>query len=354
MESLDNLLKEGVDEKVFSAVSAWVGVDGQCVYEGNAGSLDPEAGVPVTGGSIFDLASLTKVLGTTPVLMHLVSEGSISPEDFLWYYLPEWRDGKEREGIRLHHLLQHSSGLPAHRAFYQELKDVPESLRRKERLSLIRNTPLEFCPGEQTLYSDLGFMLLKEVVEKVTGEAFGPRVMAALPSGAEKKIFFPALTGGAGPDCVCTGESQVRKRLLTGEVHDENAAFMGGVDGQAGLFGTAAGVGEVGHALMEAWYGLSSWLPASVLHRFIYWPEDGKRPLGFDRPSGMKSSCGSFFSKSTAGHLGFTGTSLWMDMKNKIIVVLLSNRVYYGELNWKIRSFRPCFHDCVMRTFGLA
>ncbi|TWI68212.1 CubicO group peptidase (beta-lactamase class C family) [Desulfobotulus alkaliphilus] len=354
MVFLDHLLQEGVDQRVFSAVSAWVGVDGHCVYAGNAGCLDPATGVPVTGASVFDLASLTKVLGTTPVLMHLVAEGRISPEDRLCSYLPEWRGDKAREGIRIHHLLQHTSGLPAHRPFYQELEAVPESLRREERLRLIRNIPLECCPGQRTLYSDLGFMLLKEVVENVTGEAFGGRVMAALPPGAEKKIFFPVPGGGAGVDCACTGESPVRKRRLTGEVHDENAAFIGGVDGQAGLFGTASGVGEVGQALVEAWHGMSLWLPASVLHRFIFWPEDGKRPLGFDRPSGTVSSCGSLFSKSTAGHLGFTGTSLWMDMKKKIVVVLLSNRVYYGDLNWKIRSFRPRFHDCVMQTFGQA
>ena len=354
MPALDVLLEAGVREKVFPGASAWLGVEGRCVWSGVSGNAGFSPKKKVGHDTFFDLASLTKALGTTLALMALVEKKALTLEDRLWLWLPEWRDGGLREEICLFHLLQHTSGLPAHRHFYRDWGPVAEKDREVYRLGLLRALSLESIPGERTLYSDLGFMLLKTVVERAGGRAFAQAVRSALPQGAEMNLFFPEagiLSGGEG-DFAATGVSPVRHRRLKGEVHDENAAAMGGVDGHAGLFGTAAAVGKVGMALVEAWHGDSSWRHPGVLRRFLQWPGDGKRPLGFDRPSGPQPSCGRFFSRKTAGHLGFTGSSLWMDMERKIVVVLLTNRVHYGDEHWKIRSFRPRFHDGVMEALG--
>ncbi|MCW7755088.1 beta-lactamase family protein [Desulfobotulus sp. H1] len=354
MKVLDELLLDGVQQKVFSGVTAWVGVGGYCVYEGAVGNAGGPGAPEVKPETLFDLASLTKILGTGLVMMRLVAAGLLKLETPLWHILPEWRDGMDREKISVRHLLEHSSGLPAHRAFYRDLASVPPGFREGERLRRIRCLPLESVPGERVCYSDIAYMLLKRAAEIRGGEPFASQVMKALPPAVRDDIFFlPARPRSGQPvSFAATGFSFDRHCFLQGEVHDENAAVMGGVDGQAGLWGTAAAVGKAGCSLLAAWQGEDVWLPPSVVQSFICWPEEGRRPPAFDRPSGTLSACGRYFSRKTVGHLGFTGTSLWMDMEKKIVVVLLSNRVYYGNLNWKIRSFRPRFHDKVVEALG--
>lgn len=354
MSSLGILLQEGVREKVFPGAAAWLGIRGGGGATGVAGWAGFSPRRPVTPETLFDLASLTKVLGTTLAMMMLVEEGVLELDAPLYLWIPEWRDGGKREDIRLFHLLQHTAGLPAHREFYRDLASLPESHRREKRLDLLRCLALEAPPGERTLYSDLGFMLLKEVVERAGRMVFEQRVMAALPPHAGENLFFPVTVPEAREKfCfAATSRSPVRSRRLVGEVHDENTAVMGGVDGHAGLFGTAAAVGRVGMAILEAWHGEGIWHSSALMRRFIVWPQDGKRPLGFDRPSGDLPSCGHRFSAKTVGHLGFTGTSLWLDMERGIVVVLLSNRVHYGDAHWPIRSFRPRFHNGVMQELG--
>lgn len=357
MQELDQLLEKGVSEKVFTGASALAILDGKILYKKSVGHDGTEEKKPVSEDSCFDLASLTKILATTLVAMRLVGMGSLSLETPLHEILSEWKKRREGREIRIFHLLQHTSGLPPFLEFFRELALVPPEKRKMERRRLLFETGLLHKPGKVTLYSDLGFMLLKEIFEEITGKPFESLVMESMPPDILKKeaLFFPSEEdrGKRRFPFVATSFSTFRNRRLYGEVHDENAAVIGGVDAHAGLFGTASGVGLFAEALLESFYGKSSWLSSEVTRQFIFWPKDGKRPYGFDRPSVGNSSSGRFFSIESIGHLGFTGTSLWMDMKRRLSVVLLSNRVYYGDDNWKIRDFRPVFHDLLVKTCGL-
>lgn len=356
MRELDALLEQGVSEKIFSGAQALALFEGGKIYEKSVGHDGSDVERPVCPESFFDLASLTKVLATTLVAMRLVAEGKISLEMPLAAILDEWKKGTRRE-VRLFHLLQHTAGLPAFLDLYRELAEFPLEHRVQKRRKLLSEVGLLQAPGKETLYSDLGFMLLKEAFAEVTGRPFERLVAESLPAGlAGNGLFAPSALWEKPrktPLFVATSFSAFRKRRLCGEVHDENAAVMGGLDGHAGLFGTASGVGRFAEALLDALHGTDPRLPPEVLGQFVFWPKDGKRPMGFDRPSGNPSSSGHCFSPESIGHLGFTGTSLWIDIPRKLAVILLTNRVYYGDDPWKIRDFRPVFHDLLMKTSGL-
>lgn len=357
MRALDLFMEKGVQEKVFSGAMAWASLKGKVVYEKAVGHDGSSLKNPISAESFFDLASLTKVLATTLVAMRLVESGVISLETPLCEMLPEWKNHPYGREIRLFHLLQHTSGLPAFLNFYETLSAFPLENRVQERRKLLLEIPLLQRPGLETLYSDLGFILLKEAFVEITEKPFEKLFSESLPKDFSEKerLFFPSVRNEAGVllPFVTTSFSVFRNHRLYGEVHDENAAVMGGVDGHAGLFGTASSVGSFAEILLQAWHGRSSFFSPDILGQFIFWPKDGKRPLGFDRPSGETPSSGSFFSAESIGHLGFTGTSLWMDLPRDFCVVLLTNRVCYGDDNWKIRDFRPGFHNLLMKTLGL-
>jgi CubicO group peptidase (beta-lactamase class C family) len=231
-------------------------------------------------------------------------------------------------------------------------------------LKMIRDEPLLYARRERCLYSDLGFMLLGLLVERLTEMALDRWCEEAIvrPLAAYPLMFCPT-AGGTQLDVVRpmadvshiapTEQDEWRNRLLRGEVHDENAAAMGGVAGHAGLFGTAESVLAVSGAWLCGYHGRESILEGGFVRQFTARQESVAQSswaLGWDTPSAPSSS-GSSFSEQSFGHLGYTGTSLWIDPLRELEVVLLSNRVHPHRRNEKIKAFRPWIHDLVYREF---
>ena len=269
-------------------------------------------------------------------------------------------------------LLTHRSGLPGWRPLYERLDargmvpglPVGDQTAKQHVLKMIRDEPLIYVRGERCVYSDLGFMLLGFLVERLSGMVLDRWCEDAIvrPLRADPMMFCPA-TGGAQLDLIRpivdisriapTEQDEWRNRLLRGEVHDENAAAMGGVAGHAGLFGTAESVLAVSGAWLRGYHGRESILEGELVRQFTTRQESAARSswaLGWDTPSAPSSS-GSCFSEQSFGHLGYTGTSLWIDPLCELEVVLLSNRVHPSRRNEKIKVFRPWIHDLIYREF---
>lgn len=293
----------------------------QLVVLGQGAELFSTAVGQATEETIFDLASLTKPLSTTTLVMQLVARGELR------------LDEEPRPGLTVRDLLAHASGLPA----WKRLGDS-----RAEILEAVRREPLEFPPGTRSVYSDLGFILLGAFVEEKTGEPLDARFAreVARPLGVGTR-YLPPDPSRCAP---CEG--------LRGVVHDENARAMGGVAGHAGLFSNAREVAAIARALLAVWRGEAGIVAPAVVREF--WKPSGVPGstwcLGWDRPSAVGSSAGARWPKEGVGHLGFTGTSLWLDPPRGRAVVLLTNRVEPNRANQKIKLFRPLLHDAVLEA----
>ncbi|MCU0579754.1 MAG: serine hydrolase [Desulfobacterota bacterium] len=314
---------------------------------------------PMSLDTVFDLASLTKPLATTLAVMALVAEGRLGlDQTFQELGQPFLYPGQETVSIR--QLLAHTSGLPAYQPYYQKLVALPLADRKRVLRETVRREPLENLPGTITLYSDLGFMVLEWIAESLQGQDLHGWTRDNLYQPLRLKTMgFRPLTGAVAAQSehyAATEECPWRRRVLCGEVHDENAYAVGGVSGQAGLFGTAGEVFRLLRALKNAFDQphIAGLFKGSLVQTF--WqrqPEKNGngRALGFDMPSGEGSSAGRFFSPCTVGHLGFTGTSFWFDLDRDLLVILLTNRVHPTRLNEKIKAFRPEIHDRIARVF---
>ena len=319
---------------------------------------------PVTSTTIYDLASLTKPLATVTALALLVQRTQCRLDDRVDSVLPELEEAPVGPAT-IRHLLTHSSGLPGWRAFYEQLSSdatLPASAEdrahaERRLLGLMKQEALIYTMGERSLYSDLGFMLLGIVVERLSGSSLDHFVAEhiAQPLKADPFRYFtigqemescrPSMLDHIAP----TEWDPWRGRLLCGEVHDENAAALGGVAGHAGLFGSAETVLAVTGAWLEGYHRTSSMLDSAIVREFSSRYEGipgSSWALGWDTPSSPSSS-GRYFSIQSFGHLGFTGTSIWVDPVCELEVVLLSNRVHPSRNNDGIRSFRPVIHDLV-------
>jgi beta-N-acetylhexosaminidase len=322
------------------------------------GKLSRDAKAPeVSAGTIYDVASLTKPIVTTSAVMALVQSGELDLGAPVSRFLPEWGGGGEsdrhpewRSRVTVRMLLLHDSGLPAHRDFYRDAKSREDVLARVMAEALVNE------PGTKVEYSDLGFILLGEIVERLTGQrldAFAESVLA--PLQMKNSLFNPAPK--LRPQIAPTeDDTTYRKRLLHGEVHDENAWAMSGVAGHAGLFSTAGDIASFAQMLLNGGiYGHHRVFRRSTIEQFTARETvgDSARALGWDVPA-HPSSSGQFFSAKSFGHTGFTGTSLWIDPERNLFVVLLTNRVNPTRANEKIRQVRPALHDAVFEGLGLA
>jgi CubicO group peptidase (beta-lactamase class C family) len=358
IEALDALLREAVEAHVFPAAAAEAGNAAGVLWSTAAGahSFDPYA-TAATRDTIFDLASLTKVVATTTLAMRAVDDGRLTLDDPVVSWLREWR-GDDRAGVTVRDLLTHSAGLAAYLPFFHDYTG------REEFQHAICTLPLEYAPRTQSTYSDLGFILLGFILEDAASRSsaglpgtFDP---AASLSGQFQRVasFVTTEPLAFNPprkwrtQTAPTEVDRWRGRLLTGEVHDENAWALGGAAGHAGLFGTAAACGAFARAVLRTLAGERILANPETQRHFIRRSSvpASSRALGWDTML-PTSSCGTRMSPTAIGHTGFTGTSLWIDWERDFYVVLLSNRVHPSRENDAIRQFRPRFHDAVAAAF---
>ena len=367
---VDVMLEEAVRDGTFPGAVVLVRREGEVVYRKAHGyrSLEPEC-TPLSEDTVFDLASLTKPLATTVALMRFVAEKKVRLDDRISRFFPNFGTcGKTATTIR--QLLSHSSGLPAWRPYCEELRTQKQKIVRLATLgsqsardfvyAQIQREKAEYEPGSRALYSDLGFMLLGALIEDMSGlsldqycwnKIYRPLGMQAigfinLETLRQKK--YETATEMIAPTERCPW----RERVLCGEVHDDNAYAMGGVAGHAGLFAPIDEVDRLVSTLVECHAGRHPFLPAAVVRDF--WSVNTAVPnstwaCGWDTPSPRGSSAGEFFSPRSIGHLGFTGTSVWIDLERKIHIIMLSNRVHPHRENAKITAFRPILHNVVMK-----
>ncbi|MFQ5816445.1 MAG: glycoside hydrolase family 3 N-terminal domain-containing protein [Terriglobia bacterium] len=349
------LLEEGVASGVFPGGVLAVGHQGRLVALKAVGQLsyDDDAGA-VRADTLYDLASLTKVVGTTTATMMLSEQERLPLDARVARYVPEFTAGPQAEAksrVEIRHLLSHASGLPSYVQFFLEVDTRAALLER------VYSTPLEYEPGTRTLYSDLGIILLSEAIERVSGQRLDEFLQENLfgPLGMRETQFNPPrrLRGRIAPT---EEDREFRHRLIRGEVHDENAWVLGGVAGHAGLFSTARDLAVFCQMLLNGGiYAHRRFLTRETIELFTSRQPipDSSRALGWDRPS-ETSSGGRYLSPHAFGHTGFTGTSIWIDPEKQLFVVLLTNRVHPTRANEKIRQFRPRLHDAVIEALGLA
>lgn len=367
--AVDAKMRQGVDDRVFPGAVLLAASRGVIAFHeayGKAAVL-PEPR-PMRRETIFDLSSLTKPLVATTALLLLLQEGKISLESRASSLLPHF-SGPEKELITLRHLLSHCSGLPAWVGLYERLdrKEIshPGLLGTPAAKAYVYEEvcrePLVYEVGTATTYSDLGFILLGAIVERVGGEALDRfcRVRIFEPLGLRRTFFLPLDAPAPLPlsDFAATELCPWRQGILCARVHDENAYAMGGIAGHAGLFSSSLEIHDLIGQWVRAWHGHESLLSPELAREFCARQEivaNSTRALGWDTPSASGSSSGRFFPSPSIGHLGFTGTSVWIDLKGRNWVILLTNRVHPTRGNDKIRRFRPEIHDLVLNALGAA
>jgi len=368
--SVESAFQQAIAQGVFPGAVVLVSKDEDVVYEEAFGyrSLIPEK-TPLKGNTIFDLASLTKSLATTIAIMMLVREKKIHLDDHVTRFIPTFGVfGKH--SVTFRHLLSHSSGLPAWKPYYEEIikrekagriNFVASRAAKNFVMEQIHREKPVSSAGAQGLYSDLGFILLGEAVEVISG--------STLDRFCQERIFKPLGLRSTGyvdltqlrtkrlqpvEEVIAPTENcPWRKKILCGEVHDDNAYAMGGVAGHAGLFSSARDIHYLLARLQRCRLGKDSFLPQPLLNEFLAKNESVKNStfaLGWDTPASAKSASGSYFSPRSVGHLGFTGASVWWDLEKHCHIVLLTNRVHPSRKNEKIRDFRPHIHDMIMKA----
>ena len=366
-QEIESLLSTAVHKKIFPGAA--VGISGMVggrreellITYGNA-SLIPER-VPMVKEVIFDLASLTKPLATTLAVLCLIKEKKIDLEESLPDLLQKPMD-KNKGYITLRNILSHSSGFPGHRDYYKELVTYPPGDRKEIIIDWIIKEKLIYRPGSQSLYSDIGYILLGNIIEKKSDQRLDRFVAEKImkPLGLEKGIFFNPFAEENREKLLrnkifaATEDCPWRHKVLCGEVHDDNAYALGGVAGHAGLFGDIESVLRLITLLLDMWQDKKDHpnISKADLQRFMIRQREIDKStwaLGFDTPAARGSSSGKYLSTTSAGHLGFTGTSFWMDREKDLGIVLLTNRIHPRRDNAGLKEFRPRFHDAVVKRY---
>ncbi|MGC6492656.1 MAG: serine hydrolase domain-containing protein [Myxococcota bacterium] len=355
--AITTLLENGREAGIFPAAQASVLCDSQVVHESAHGLVQP-GGTAVTSSTLFDIASVTKVLATTACLMTLVDQGEVALDAPLTRYVPN-----APQGPTIRELLGHRSGLPAWGTFFMHSASV-----------LTQVCSARADADRRRVYSDLGFILLGATIEAVTQQPLhmAARELVLLPLGLSRTGYRPRASSAPDPSIAVTGLTRPRRpapgqealytvpeqpdALVPGEVDDDNAWAMGGVAGHAGLFSTARDVARFGACLLEDLEGASHLASSATVRTFFAIDAPHLHPirsLGFDRATPPRSSCGTRFGAGplgAVGHLGFTGCSLWIDLDRRISAALLTNRVFPTRENVAIKTFRPAFHDTLIAS----
>jgi CubicO group peptidase (beta-lactamase class C family) len=356
-ERTARILREGNADRAFPAACIEVGRAAGRLWHEAFGTLTYDAdAAPTTAETIFDLASLTKVIATTTLVMRAVDAGTLSLDERVADWLREWR-GADREAVTIRDLLAHTSGLAAYLPFFRD------HAGRQEFERAICALPLEYPPRTQSVYSDLGFILLGFILEDAYVHRTAPAAGTTDPGTAlarqsqrlasfitsETLTFNPPrpLRTQAAP----TEIDAWRGRLLQGEVHDENTWALGGAAGHSGLFGTVGAVSAFARAVLRTIAGEAILAAPHTFQEFIRRTNipGSSRALGWDTML-PTSSCGTKLSPTAIGHTGFTGTSLWIDWERDLYIVLLTNRVHPTRDNDKLKKLRPLVHDAVVEA----
>jgi len=325
LEVIDRVVQRGITAGGYPGASVVVGRKGSIVWQKGFGSLSwgKESAPVIPDRTIYDLASLTKVVGTTTACMILFDEGKLLLDEKVSHYLPRFTGGN-KDDVSVRQLLMHRGGLPAGRDLWRHAH-TPDEAR-----TLIYETPLEYKPGTGFVYSDLGADLLGMIVESIAGEGLDTFLKARVfdPLGMSDTGFRPAdsVIARVAP----TEVSPPRGYPIKGEVHDENAFVLGGVAGHAGLFGTAADLAVFAQMLLDGGtYNGVHIVADSTIKQFTA-RAAGSRALGWEIGEGQHGS-GNYLRDGTFGHTGFTGTSLWIDPDREMFVILLTNRVHAAK-----------------------
>jgi len=338
------VLSGGCQQKAFPGAAFAVARSGNTVLQGAVGRFKyDEASDDVTLSTIFDIASLTKVVATTSIAMLLYQRGQLDLEQPVTDILPEFgQTDPRRKLVTVEMLLTHSSGLPAYVKLFEQA-NAQQSL-----LGMALQVPLEHSPEHRAEYSDIGFILLGELLERISGEALDrfSRREVFVPLKVQSTCFRPGrnLRARIPPT---RDDQDFRGRVIQGEVHDENASAMGGVAGHAGLFSNTTDLMNFSASMLGLGVEV---FHAETIERFTRRqtvPSGTSRALGWDTPS-PPSQSGRHFSPRSFGHLGYTGTSLWIDAERNIAITLLTNRTWPANQSQLIKQIRPAFHDAVM------
>jgi CubicO group peptidase (beta-lactamase class C family) len=339
------VLEQAIAARAFPSASVAITYAGQLVVLKAFGRLTYEADSPlITTGTIFDLASVSKVVATTTMAMILYERGLLDLDAPVIGVIPEFASQDvRRTEITFRMLLAHSSGLPAHEKLYLHARNKQELLRAALQVPLIAD------PGTSAEYSDIGFIVVGLALERIaedTLDVFCKREIFG-PLGMSHTSFNPpsTLRSSIPP----TADDRIfRKRVIQGEVYDENASVMGGIAPHAGVFSTAAEVARFALAMLS---GAPLARPETIATFTTKQnsPSGISRALGWDTPSAPSQS-GKYFSPSSFGHLGYTGTSLWIDPERQLSITLLTNRTWPNCANQAIKEIRPRFHDALMEA----
>ncbi len=348
--SVDKIIQKGIQDSAFPGAVLLIAQNGKVLHKKAFGHLiyDPTS-APMQTNTIFDLASVTKVIATTTATMLCFDRGLFKLDDKVAKYLPKFA-AQGKQNIAIRNLLLHNSGLPPFKRFYLTSKNSNEVIAD------ILNTKLDYKPGTKTVYSDLGIITLGKIIEKVTKKSLDKFCADEifLPLGMTETFFNPPKE--FKNRCAPTeNDTYWRKRLLIGEVHDEASAMLGGVAGHAGLFSTADDLSKLLQMLLQkGMYQGKQYIKPSTVELFIKkQSEQSSRALGWDtKVSEGYSSAGSLFSDLSYGHTGYTGTSVWTDPTRNLFVILLTNRVYPTRENTKLIRLRPVIHDAVIESLN--
>jgi len=347
-------IEQAILQGVFPGAVLLCAVGKKIVFHESYGEADIFEKRKMTKNSIFDLASLTKPLATTLAVSKLIEKDQVFLDQKIGSILKEFK-ASDKAGITIDMLLRHTSGFPAHREYFRKI--IQKNKNPKQYLKkLLVMEELENKIDTCQVYSDLGFMVLSWIIEKISAQRMDQYVFEQIYSPLEiENLFFIDLDqknkmlNKYRQRMVSTQRCTWRKKILTGEVDDDNAWAVGGIDGHAGLFGDAVSIYKLCCEILDALQNKPTKILApDIIKAFVQKKNQYDMIAGFDTPSKKNSSSGHFFSSSSVGHLGFTGTSFWIDPETSLIAIFLTNRVHPLRTNEGIKKIRPQIHDLIV------
>lgn len=346
-QAIDQTMQQAIERGVFSSASLLAGREGEILHHAHYGRARE--------GICFDIASLTKPVCTATLALTAVREGRLKWTDTLYQWVGGARQPEHRR-ITVAHLLNHTSGLPAWRPFYREVPIHKAGTPEAKRLIVdcCLREPVLREPGSLCEYSDLGFILLGEILEEALQAPLDLlfEEKLATPFGLKETFFIRPQVSSLRSQVrrfAPTEDCPWRNKVIQGEVHDQNAYAMGGVAGHAGLFSTTGDLHQFTKEFLKQFHQI---IDSDIVRTTLHASRFTNYVLGWDTPTFGTSSAGRHFSPHSIGHMGYTGCSIWIDLDRRFWVILLTNRIHPSTANEKIKSFRPRIHNLIWKEFN--